>query len=257
MKASMSRIALASPPRSRATGWRFIRNSTSRMWPVRPMPPTVARKSSGSSRRAALHDAPVGHAHAQARHVRAEAAVDVMVLAVDVGRHHAAQGDELGARRDGQEEAARQEEPVQRRTRERPASARSTPLAASNERMRSASVVFAARGWLGRRQRGVAVGAAEPARQHRVPGEGEQVLGADLAPRPGQAAPAGQHGRAALQIRRSTAGKCRQTGTPQKCSPSVQVGVMRPARSTQGGPMCFASAGWTARSWSSSSMEAR
>ena len=36
---------------------------------------------------------------------------------------------------------------------------------------------------------------------------------------------------------RTTSGNERHTGTPQKCSPSVQVGVMRPARSTQGGPM--------------------
>ena len=56
---------------------------------------------------------------------------------------------------------------------------------------------------------------------------------------------------------RTTFGKLRQTGTPQKCSPSVQVGVMRPWRSTQGGPMWRASRGWTARTCSSSSIEAR
>ena len=57
--------------------------------------------------------------------------------------------------------------------------------------------------------------------------------------------------------RRVTFGKVRQTGTPQKCSPSVQVGVMRPWRSTQGGPMWRARRGWTARTCSSSSIEAR
>ena len=36
--------------------------------------------------------------------------------------------------------------------------------------------------------------------------------------------------------RRTALGKSRQTGTPQKCEPSVQRGEIRPLRTTQGGP---------------------
>ena len=38
------------------------------------------------------------------------------------------------------------------------------------------------------------------------------------------------------QRRRTTSGKLRQTGTPQKCVPSVQRGEIRPLRTTHGGP---------------------
>ncbi len=86
-----------------------MRNSTSRMCPVSPMPPMVARNSSGSCSSGAPEDAPVGDAHLERADVLAEAAVDVVVLAVDVGGHHAAEGDELGAGRDGREPAARHE----------------------------------------------------------------------------------------------------------------------------------------------------
>ena len=87
---------------------------------MRPMPPTVARNSSRLDSRAALDDAAVGDAQLERGDVRAEAAVAVVVLAVDVGGDHAAQRDELGARRDRGEPAARQEQAVQIR----PATAR-------------------------------------------------------------------------------------------------------------------------------------
>ena len=43
-----------------------------------------------------------------------------------------------------------------------------------------------------------------------------------------------------FQMRRVTLGKSSQTFTPQKWEPSVQMGVVTPARRWQGGPMCFA-----------------
>ena len=247
MNASMSRMRSVSA-QIQGVGMRFMRNATSRMWPVRPMPPRVARKRSTLAVGAALDDAPVGHAQAQRRDVRAEAAVHVVVLAVDVGGHHAAEGDELRARRDGQEEAAGQEQPVElEHARARPRRA-AGPSLRSKARMRSARVVLAATGPAGGRQRRVAVGAAEPAREHGTLGERGEILRALLPRRHALASPSAEQGRRpSLQIGRSTAGKLLHTGTPQKCSPSVQVGVMRPARSTQGGPMWRARRGWTAR----------
>ena len=44
-------------------------------------------------------------------------------------------------------------------------------------------------------------------------------------------------------MRRSTSGKLRQTGTPQKCVPSVQRGRTRPLRTKQGGPTWRTSCG--------------
>ena len=38
-------------------------------------------------------------------------------------------------------------------------------------------------------------------------------------------------------MRRTMSGKSTQTFTPQKCEPSVQMGVEIPARRTHGGPM--------------------
>jgi hypothetical protein len=40
-----------------------------------------------------------------------------------------------------------------------------------------------------------------------------------------------------FQMRRGVLGKSSQTLTPQKCEPSVQIGVVIPARRWQGGPM--------------------
>jgi len=39
------------------------------------------------------------------------------------------------------------------------------------------------------------------------------------------------------QMRRAILGKSSQTFTPQKCEPSVQMGVVMPARTWHGGPM--------------------
>src|ERR1019366_1764424 len=66
----------------------------------------------GERRRPALDHAVVGEPHLERPHVLAEAAVPVMVLAVDVARHHAAEGHELRSRRDGREPAARNEDAI-------------------------------------------------------------------------------------------------------------------------------------------------
>ena len=173
MKASMPEMRSVSTT-SQGEGTRFIRNSTSRMWPVRPMPPTVARNSSLGRRRlagarpgAALDDAAVGHAQAQGGDVGAEAAVPVVVVAVDVRRHHPAQGHELGARRDGQEEPAGQEEAVQLEHAQARLGAQEAGLGIEGEDAVGEGGVGGLRP-AGGRQRRVAVGAAEAARQHRV-----------------------------------------------------------------------------------------
>ena len=114
-----------------------------------PMPPRVARKRSALLPGRALDDAAVRHAHAQGEDVAAEAAVAVVVLAVDVGRHHAAQGDELRAGSDGGEEAARQEEAVELEEREARPPRAGRPWPGRRTRMRSASGVPATTGWPG------------------------------------------------------------------------------------------------------------
>ena len=222
MKRSMSWMRSLST-RSRATARGPARNSTSRMWPVRPMPPTVARNRSAFSSRRALHDAPVGHAHAQPQHVGAEAAVAVVVLAVHVGRHHAAQRDELRAGRDGREEAAGQEEPVDLAQREAGLRAQRRRSPGSKARMRSASAAAATTGWLRRRQRRVAVGAAQAAAEHGVARERLEVLRADLAAGHGHAAPAGELGsgsptlRSGAQRRGSSARPARRRSARPRC----------------------------------------
>ena len=100
-------------PQIQGEGMRRMGNSTSRMWPVNPMPPTVARKSSRFVLGGTFQHPPVRHAELEAPDVLAKAAVDVMILAVDVGSDHAAQGDELRARRDGHEPAAAQQQAIQ------------------------------------------------------------------------------------------------------------------------------------------------
>ena len=102
----------------------------------------VARNNSGSDGVGTFEDPPVGHAELEAAHVLAETAVDVMILAVYVGGDHAAEGDELGAGRDGHEPAAAEEHAVQLSS-DTPASARSSPEAGSKLSSRSASVVSA------------------------------------------------------------------------------------------------------------------
>src|SRR5690606_2210447 len=58
------------------------------------------------------------------------------------------------------------------------------------------------------------------------------------------------------QILRSTRGKSRHTGTPQKWLRSVQRGLARPSRTKQGGPTWRTSSGCTARTWASSFIDA-
>jgi hypothetical protein len=58
------------------------------------MPPIVARKSSLSTLGEQVTRRPSRDAQEQLDDVRAEATRDVVVLAVDVGRHHPAQGHE-------------------------------------------------------------------------------------------------------------------------------------------------------------------
>ena len=70
-------------------GTRTILNSTSRMCPVSPMPPIVARNRSRSTVGLHVDDAAVRDAQLQLGDVRAEAARLVMVLAVHVGGDHA------------------------------------------------------------------------------------------------------------------------------------------------------------------------
>ena len=104
----------------------------------------------------------VGDAQRAARARGAEAAVDVVVLAVDVGGDHAAERHELRARRDRREEAARQEEPVDLAQREPGLGAQHAGRRVEGEDAvgeRRAGDLAIAR----RRQRRVAVGAAEAA----------------------------------------------------------------------------------------------
>ena len=61
-----------------------------------------------------LAELAVAGADLQRPHVPAEAARHVVVLAVDVGRHHAAQGDVAGARRHRGEPASREQHLAQR-----------------------------------------------------------------------------------------------------------------------------------------------
>ncbi len=242
--------------RIQGEGMRSSPSSTSRMCPVRPMPPSVARNRSLSRSREQSRMRPSATRRRSARTWRPKRAGHVVVLAVHVGRHHAAQGDELRARRDGAVEAARQQQPVHGPQRQAGLGAQDAGLRvegrdAVGQRRRGHAALRR------RRQRRVAVGARQAARQHGVAGQALEVLGALLVAGDGDQAPARDARLAVLHRGRSTSGKLRQTGTPQKCSPSVQVGVMRRWRSTQGGPMCRARRGCTVRSCSSSSIDAR
>src|SRR5258708_24941365 len=51
------------------------------------------------------------------------------------------------------------------------------------------------------------------------------------------------------QMRRAIFGKSSQTFTPPKCEPSVQMGVVMPARTWHGGPIGPARCGMTFRRW--------
>ena len=71
----------------------------------------------------------------------AETAVNVVILAVDVGGNHAAEGDELRAGGDGHEPSLPQKDAIELRTTITPASARNRPETGSKLSSRSASVV--------------------------------------------------------------------------------------------------------------------
>src|SRR5690606_19692063 len=62
-------------------------------------------------------DAPIGEPQLERLHMTTDGAFDVVVFPVHIGRHHAAQGDELGAWRYGREKAARQVQAKQLRKR--------------------------------------------------------------------------------------------------------------------------------------------
>jgi hypothetical protein len=139
-------------------------------------------------RRAPQHAA-IRDAQAQAPHVRAERAGAMVILAVHVGRHHAAQRDELGSRRDRRVEAAREEEPVERLHREarlRVQRARRRVEAEDAVRQqRRGHAVLGPRG-----QRRVAVRPAHAARERGPARHRLEVLRADLAAGDRDAAPA-------------------------------------------------------------------
>ena len=95
-----------SPARSRARGRVRGVISTSRMWPVSPMPPIVARNSSGLAARSTVRMRPSATRIRSDGDVAADAAVDMVVLAVDVGGDHAAERHELGSGGHGDEPPA-------------------------------------------------------------------------------------------------------------------------------------------------------
>jgi hypothetical protein len=152
-------------------------------------------------------DAPVGHAQRQARDVLADAAGHVVVLAVHVGGHRAPERDELRPRRDRHEVAAREEDLEE-------AAQRQARLGAHHARLRvEREDAVGERGvdrdrLGGRGQRGVAVGASEPARERHAERGAPQVLGADLGAGNGNAAPTAE---GALMCRHS-AGSLRGGG---------------------------------------------
>ena len=86
-----------------------MRKHTRRMMPVSPIPPIVAANSSGSVVGRDAARLAVGGQQVEPLHMVAEAAVAVVVLAVDVGGDGAADGGEGGARAGRRHEAARHE----------------------------------------------------------------------------------------------------------------------------------------------------
>ncbi len=118
---------------------------------------------------------PVRHAELEAPHVLAKAAVDVMILAVDVGSDHAAQGDELRARRDGHEPAAAQQQAIQGQQRQAGLAPQHAGLLVEGQQpvgRRRVGHGEAGRG----RQRRVSVGTAQPAAERRLCGNLFELL---------------------------------------------------------------------------------
>ena len=124
-------------------------------------------------------DAAVGDSQRQLLHVLADAPVTMMVLAVHVGRHHPAERHESRAGRDRGEPAARQEHPVQLIERESSLGVQQPggPIEGEGpigERRRRNHRITP------RRQRRISVGAAKPARQRHLFGNGDQIFRADF-----------------------------------------------------------------------------
>jgi hypothetical protein len=123
--------------------------------------------------------------------VRAKAALTVVVLAVHVARDHAAECDELGARRYRREPAARQERAVQLGQRDaRLGVQHARLLVKAQDAVGEASIdhLVRRRGGQGR----IAVGSSEPATESRAPRERQQVFPEHFATVLGHAPPTHQ-----------------------------------------------------------------
>ena len=217
------------------------------MIPVRPIPPTVARKRSGSTLPRALEHAAVGDLHAQPRDVAAEAAVAVVIPAVNVGRHHPAHRDELRAGGDRHEPAARQEQPVNVAQRQAGLGAQQAGLRVPREdpvrQCRRRDLPIARR-----RQGRIAVRAAQPARERHPAGRSLEVLRAHFARRhDGRVAPSRQkrfwlHARNLYQRRperprRREAGQAGRKRVPMETcgrAPGSGDAAFRPGSSARG-----------------------
>ena len=142
-------------------------------------------------RRRTVDHGVIREAHAQRSHVGTEAAGAVVILAVYVAGHHAAQGDELRARGHRREEAAGYQYRVQ--LIEAEAGLGAHDAAGGIEGQDAIGQPGIDHPVLGlRRQRRVTIGATEPAREHGAARGRLQVLGDELAPRQRRAAPAAQ-----------------------------------------------------------------
>ena len=146
--------------------------------------------------------------------VAADRPVDVVVLAVDVGRERAADGDEAGARDDREEEAARKQEREEPRERRAPLAGEGPPLRVERE---DPLEPLGQDDGAGAVQRRVAVAPPEPAQGERRlrggadgRGDGAPRLGAVGGPRlDGEAPPAreGEAGRAEGEVAAARGGR--------------------------------------------------
>ena len=165
---------------SQGDSMRSSATSTSSTWPVRPMPPCVARNSSGSFSSVISSTRPSATRMRSARTCAAEGARLVVVLAVHVRRHHAAERHVGRAGEDRAREAARPEDPVDLPEREPGLGAQDAGLGVEGEEAVRAPRTHHAVA-RGGGQRGVAVGAAETARELRAGAGGLEVHGRLLA----------------------------------------------------------------------------
>ena len=145
-------------------------------------------------------DAAVGDAQCDGVDVTAEAAVNVVVLPVDVGCHHAAQRHKARARRHRREPPLGQKRPVQLVQRQAGFRGHVARLgveaqdAIGERAARNARVA-------GRGERSIAVGTAQPARERDVKSDRLQVLRPDLIAR--------HHRNTAPPRQTMVAGRCR------------------------------------------------